>query len=194
MKKLTVKTVIAAAAVGCFALAAQAADRSGVVLETFQIAELVPNTTLEKTEAVLGSDSSLERGNNFLRVAISTRNLPEGAYTFWWHLMHPDGEVTILWAGNTIIAETPGKATLRSALFAGEQNAPGDIFIGHGLQPGTASEVAVQFWVRNHGPLSSNPEVAKEQLTKPFGGCTDTRNPTPRATDYPCWNPQRAVF
>ena len=194
MGKLTIKTLIAAAAIGGFALVAQAAEKANVAVETFQVAELVPNTTLDKTEAVLGSQSSLERGNDVLRVALNTQNLPKGVYTFWWHLTHPDGEVTILWAGNTNITEPQGKVTLKAELLAGEQNAPGDIFIGHGLQPGTASDVAVQFWVRNHGPLSDNPEIAKVQLTKPFGGCTDTRNPTPRATDYPCWNPQRAVF
>ena len=198
MGKLTVKTAIVAAAIDCFAVAAQAAERTteknNVALETFQVAELVPNTTLEETKSVLGSQSSLKRGDDFLQVAINTQHLPEGAYTFWWHLTHPDGEVTILWAGNTVVAAAPGNAKLNAALFAGEQNAPGDIFIGHGLQPGTASDVAVQFWVRNHGPLSSDSQIASEQLTKPFGGCTDTRNPTPRATDYPCWNPQRAVF
>jgi hypothetical protein len=31
-------------------------------------------------------------------------------------------------------------------------------------------------------------------LTRPFGGCTDIRNLKPRPGDYPCWNPQRAVF
>ena len=194
MGKLTIKTVIAAAAIGGFALVAQASEKTNVAVETFQVAELVPNTTLDKTEAVPGTESSLDRGNDVLRVALNTQNLPKGVYTFWWHLTHPDGEVTILWAGNTNITEPQGKATLNAELLAGEQNAPGDIFIGHGLQPGTASDVAVQFWVRNHGPLSDNPEIAKVQLTKPFGGCTDTRNPTPRATDYPCWNPQRAVF
>ncbi len=194
MGKLTIKTVVAAAAIGGFALVAQASEKTNVAVETFQVTELVPNTTLDKTEAVPGTESSLDRGNDVLRVALNTQNLPKGVYTFWWHLTHPDGEVTILWAGNTNITQPQGKATLNAELLAGEQNAPGDIFIGHGLQPGTASDVAVQFWVRNHGPLSDNPEIAKVQLTKPFGGCTDTRNPTPRATDYPCWNPQRAVF
>ncbi|NKB50159.1 MAG: hypothetical protein GKS02_12455 [Alphaproteobacteria bacterium] len=194
MGKLTLKTVTTAAAISCFAMAAQAAETANVTLETFQVAELVPNTTLDETQAVAGTKSSLERGDDFLRVAIDTQDLPKGAYTFWWHLTHADGEVTILWAGNTIVAERPGKAEFKAALFAGEKNAPGDIFIGHGLQPGTAPDVKVEFWVRNHGPLSGNPEIAKAQLTKPFGGCTDTRNPTPRTTDYPCWNPQRAVF
>lgn len=198
MGKLTLKTVIVAAAISCFAVAAQAgeiiAEKSNVVLETFQVAELVPNTTLEETKAVAGTQSSLKRGGDFLQIAIDTKDLPEGAYTFWWHLTHADGEVSILWAGNTVITASQAAAKLNAVLFAGEQNAPGDIFIGHGLQPGTAADVAVQFWVRNHGPLSSNPEIARVQLTKPFGGCTDARNPSPRATDYPCWNPQRAVF
>jgi hypothetical protein len=87
-----------------------------------------------------------------------------------------------------------GIGTLNTVLPEGENNAPGDIFIGHGLQPGTAQDVTVQLWVRAHGALSDDAETAGEQQTKPFGGCTDTRNPNPKPDDYPCWNPQRAVF
>ncbi len=191
---MTIKTVIAIAAFGWFTIAAQAADLTNVALETFQIPEAVPNTTLDGTEAVLGTGGSLVRSDDFLRVEISTKDLPAGAYTFWWHLTHPDEEVSILWAGSTLVASASDNITLNSELRAGEANAPGDIFIGHGLQPGTASDVSVELWVRSHGPLSNDPEIAKEQLTKPFGGCTDERNPNPRPDDYPCWNPQRAVF
>ncbi len=112
---------------------------------------------------------------------------------FWWHLTHPDGELSILWAGTKFVSNGNGNTVLNTVLPEGEENAPGDIFIGHGLQPGTASSVAVQLWVRSHGPLSSDPQTAEEQMTKPFGG-TDFRNPNPRPDDYPCWNPQRAVF
>ncbi len=193
-KLIAAKTVIAIVVIGWIALEAQAADGTHVALETFQIPEVVPNTDLDETEAVLGTAGSLVRGYNFLRVEISAKELPEGAYTFWWHLAHPDEEVSILWAGSTVVASVNDNVTLNSELRAGEANAPGDIFIGHGLQPGTASDVSVELWVRSHGPLSNDPEIAKEQLTKPFGGCTDERNPNPRASDYPCWNPQRAVF
>lgn len=191
---MTLKTVIAIAAFGWFTVAAQAGDLTNVALETFQIPEAVPNTTLDETKGVLGTGGKLVRRDDSLRVEISTKDLPEGIYTFWWHLKHPNEEVSILWAGNTIVADPEGIATLKSELRAGEANAPGDIFIGHGLQPGTTHDVSVELWVRSHGPLSDNPEIAKDQLTKPFGGCTDERNPTPRASDYPCWNPQRAVF
>ena len=191
---MTLKTVIAIAAFGWFTVAAQAGDLTNVALETFQIPEAVPNTTLDGTAAVSGTGGKLVRRDDSLRVEISTKELPKGVYTFWWHLKHPNEEVSILWAGNTIVADVEGKATLKSELRAGETNATGDIFIGHGLQPGTASNVSVELWVRSHGPLSDNPEIAKEQLTKPFGGCTDERNPNPRSSDYPCWNPQRAVF
>ena len=79
-------------------------------------------------------------------------------------------------------------------LPAGADNAPGYIFIGNGLQPGQAADVSVEFWVRSHGALAQDADTAGEQLTRPFGGCTDSRNPNPRSGDYPCWNPQRAVF
>ena len=194
MSKMTLKTVIAIAAFGWFTVAAQAGEMIQVALETFQIPEAVPNTTLDKTQGVAGTGGSLVRGNDFLRVEVSTKDLPEGTYTFWWHLTHPDKEVSILWAGSTVVASASDNVTLNTELREGEANAPGDIFIGHGLQPGTASHVSVQFWVRNHGPLSGDPAIAEEQQTMPFGGCTDERNPTPRASDYPCWNPQRAVF
>lgn len=194
MTKMTIKVVIAIVAFGWFTIAAQAGEMTQVALETFQIPEAVPNTTRDGTEPVLGTGGGLVRGDDFLRVEISTKNLPEGVYTFWWHLTHPDKEVSILWAGSTIVSSTSDNVTLSTELRAGEANALGDIFIGHGLQPGTASDVSVQFWVRNHGPLSSDPAIAEEQQTMPFGGCTDTRNPNARASDYPCWNPQRAVF
>ena len=38
------------------------------------------------------------------------------------------------------------------------------------------------------------PGNIEAQTTTPFGGCTDSRNPDPRPTDYPCWNPQRPIF
>ena len=52
----------------------------------------------------------------------------------------------------------------------------------------------MQLWVRSHGTLSNDPDQAAVQLTTPFGGCTDSRNPDPQLDDYPCWNPQRAIF
>ncbi|MCZ6586627.1 MAG: hypothetical protein O7B24_01615, partial [Alphaproteobacteria bacterium] len=73
MGKLTIKTLIAAAAIGGLALVAQASEKTNVAVETFQVAELVPNTTLDKTEAVLGTQSSLERGNDVLRGALNTQ-------------------------------------------------------------------------------------------------------------------------
>lgn len=194
MTKMTIKAVIAIVAFGWFTIAAQAGEMTQVALETFQIPEAVPNTTRDGTEPVLGTAAKLVRSDDFLRVEISTKDLPEGAYTFWWHLTHPDEEVSILWAGSTLVASASDNITLNSELRTGAANAPGNIFIGHGLQPGTASDVSVELWVRSHGPLSSDPAIAEEQQTMPFGGCTDTRNPTPRASDYPCWNPQRAVF
>lgn len=194
MTKMTIKAVIAIVAFGWFTIAAQAGEMTQVALETFQIPEAVPNTTRDGTEPVLGTAAKLVRSDDFLRVEISTKDLPEGAYTFWWHLTHPDEEVSILWAGSTLVASASDNITLNSELRTGAANAPGNIFIGHGLQPGTASDVSVELWVRSHGPLSSDPAIAEEQQTMPFGGCTDTRNPTPRASDYPCWNPQRALF
>ena len=194
MRMMTIKTVIAIAAFGWFTIAAQAADLTNVTLETFQIPEAVPNTTLDETEAVQGSSGTLLRKNDSLKAVINTQDLPDGVYTFWWHLTHPDGEVSILWAGSTMVSGANGTTHLNSTLPEGEENAPGDIFIGHGLQPGTAQDVSVQLWVRTHGALSEDPETAMEQQTKPFGGCTDVRNPNPKPDDYPCWNPQRAIF
>ena len=70
------------------------------------------------------------------RARKSTDLPPSAAYTFWWHLFHPDGEVSILWAGNAVVGPN-GVSHLLSVLPEGEENAPGEIFIGHGLQPGT---------------------------------------------------------
>ena len=64
------------------------------VLETFQIPEVVPNTTLDETEEVIGSSATLVRKNSSLSAVIATQDLPAGIYTFWWHLSHSDGEVS----------------------------------------------------------------------------------------------------
>ena len=165
-----------------------------VQLESYQMTEVVPNATLATTEDVSGSMGLLVRSEDTLQFGIDTTGLPAGVYTFWLHLLHPDGEESILWSGNDIVEEDGGSTTLYTELTAGIENAPGEIFIGEGLQPGTAAYVDVELWVRSHGPPSDDPVVLDEQLYTPFGGCTDERNPTPRADDYPCWNPQRAVF
>jgi hypothetical protein len=165
-----------------------------VTLETFQIPEVVPNTALDNFEAVRGSIGTLKRSDDRIRVKVNTQDLPDGVYTYWWHLAHDDGEVSILWAGSSIVDGGNGTAHLDSTLPEGEENAPGYIFIGHGLQPGASRTVQVQLWVRDHGELSDDPELAYRQQNRPFGGCTDTRNPLPHNDDYPCWNPQRAVF
>jgi len=186
-------SIVFLVALNGFASVVRANDVTHVVLETFQMPEVVPNTTLDETEKVEGSSGTLVRSSDALHAIISTRHLPEGVYTFWWDLTHPDGEVSILWAGSKIVSSN-GKVVLSATLPEGEENVPGHIFIGHGLQPGTADSVEVELWVRYHGALSDDPATAYEQQAKPFGACTDDRNPNPRPGDYPCWNPQRAVF
>ena len=119
---MTLKTVIAIAAFGWFTVSAQAGEMTQVALETFQIPKAVPNTTLDKTEGVSGTGGSLVRGNDLLSVDVSTKDLPEGAYTFWWHLTHPDKEVSILWAGSTVVASVNDNVALNSELRAGEAN------------------------------------------------------------------------
>jgi len=168
-------------------------EASHLALVSFQVPEVVPNITLNDPEKIENSTAILVRSDNAIHVIISTRHLPAGVYTFWWELTHPDGTTSILWADNRIVTDD-GKAALSASLLEGEENAPGNILTGHGLQPGTAATVEVEFWVRLHGDLSDDPQIAYEQKTKPFGACTDERNPNPRPTDYPCWNPQRAVF
>ncbi len=165
-----------------------------VQLETFQKSEVVPNESLDDPQPVPGSNAILRRFDDRIKATLTTHHLPEGVYTFWWHLSHEDGEISILWAGNYVVHNQNGNGHLTTTLREGEENAPGYIFIGHGLQHGAARTVEVQLWVRLHGPPSEDPEALEEQLTRPFGVCTDTRNPTPRPGDYPCWNPQRVVF
>jgi len=170
-----------------------AARVTTVKLETFQVPEMVPNTTLDETDEVGGSRARLVRRDDSLALKLKTRDLRPAVYTFWLHLTHADGEVSILWAGNALVGRR-GKLSLNTVLPAGAHNAPGYIFIGNGLQPGQAADVSVELWVRSHGALAQDADTAGEQLTRPFGGCTDSRNPNPRPGDYPCWNPQRAVF
>ena len=97
----------------------------------------------------------------------------------------------MLWSGSTIVNGANGTTHLNTTLPEGEANAPGVIFIGHGLQPGAAGSVSAQLWVRSHG--APQPGNIEAQTTTPFGGCTDSRNPDPRPADSPCWNPQRAI-
>ncbi len=166
-----------------------------VQVVTFQQPEVVPNVALDEPQPVTGSSAILERFDDRLKATLTTENLPEGVYTFWWHLTHNDEELSILWAGNEIVSNLNGSGRISTILLEGQENAPGYIFLGHGLQPGAAQTVRVELWVRLHGPPSEDLAALKEQLTRPFGLCTDTRNPNPRpGEDYPCWNPQRAVF
>ena len=166
-----------------------------VQLETFQQTEVVPNTPLDEPQTVTGSDAVMTRFEGGIRAQMTTQDLPPGVYTFWWHLIHDDEELSILWGGNHIVSHRSDVIEISSTLFEGEKNAPGVIFLGHGLQPGAARTVRAELWVRLHGPPSPNPVALRDQLTLPFGLCTDGRNENPRpGEDYPCWNPQRAVF
>ena len=166
-----------------------------VSVSTFQQTEVVPNTALADPQPVPGSEAVLTRFDGGIRAQLTTHDLPPGAYTFWWHLVHEDEELSILWGGNHIVSHRSETVQIASTLIEGTENAPGFIFLGNGLQPGAARTVRAELWVRLHGPPSDDPAILREQLTRPFGTCTDVRNPNPRPElDYPCWNPQRAVF
>ena len=192
LMRLAPALLVAGAAIGMIPQQALA-QATHVKLQTFQIPEVVPNTALANPEEVTASSAVLVRGKSSIMASIATTGVPSGTYTFWWHLAHDDGEVSILWAGNAIVRPNEVVQVV-SVLPEGEANAPGYIFIGHGLQEGAANSVTVQLWVRTHGAMSEDPDILERQLTRPFGGCTDTRNPLPEPTDYPCWNPQRAIF
>ncbi|MDA7632783.1 hypothetical protein N8766_01615 [bacterium] len=116
-----------------------------VQLETFQEPEVVPNTSLEDPQPVPGSAAILRRTDNELTAVLATKGLPLGVYTFWWHLTHEDGELSILWAGNDFVSNRRGNSQLQTTLLEGEENAPGAIFLGHGLQPGAGKTVRVEF-------------------------------------------------
>ena len=168
-------------------------DTIVVTLETFQIPERIPNLPAAHSEPVAGSIGILERKNKKIGVFLQTNDLPNGAYTMWFHLSHDDGEVSVLWAGNSLVED--GTLTLDTTLKEGEENAPGYIFLGHGLQPGASETVGVQVFIRYHGPaFLDDPERLALQLSTPFGSCADPLNDLPLPGDYPCWNPQRAVF
>jgi hypothetical protein len=153
LTKLCPALLVAGAVLGMMPQPALAQQVTNVKLETFQIPEVVPNTTLEETEEVRASSGTLVRGASSIMGVIATTGVPSGVYTSWWHLTHVDGEVSTLWAGNAIVGRN-GVVQLLSVLPEGEENAPGVIFIGHGLQPGAAASVTVQLWVRSHGALS----------------------------------------
>ena len=168
-------------------------DTVFVTLETFQIPERIPNLPAARNEAIPGSIGILERKNKKIEVYLQTYDLPNGAYTMWFHLSHDDGEVSVLWAGNSIVDD--GTLTLDTRLKEGERNAPGYIFLGKGLQHGAADTVGVQVFIRYHGPpFFDDLERLDLQLSTPFGSCADPLNEFPLPGDYPCWNPQRAVF
>jgi len=168
-------------------------DTVVVTLETFQIPERIPNLPAAKTHQIPGSIGILERKNKKIGVFLQTSDLPNGAYTMWFHLSHDDGEVSVLWAGNGLVDD--GTLTLDTTLKEGEENAPGFIFLGHGLQPGASATVGVQVFIRFHGPaFLDDADRLELQLTTPFGSCADPLNDLPLPGDFPCWNPQRAVF
>jgi len=164
-----------------------------VTLQTFQIPERIPNLPAARHEPIPGSIGVLQRKNKKIEVYLQTEDLPNGAYTMWFHLSHDDGEVSVLWAGRSLV--TDGALTLDVTLKEGEENAPGYIFLGNGLQRGAAATVGVQVFIRYHGPpFFDDPERLALQLSTPFGSCADPLNEFPLPGDYPCWNPQRAVF
>jgi len=168
-------------------------DTIVVSLETFQIPERIPNLPAAHADKVDGSIGILERKNKKIDVYLETSDLPDGAYTMWFHLTHDDGEVSVLWAGSELVED--GTLTLDTTLKEGEDNAPGYIFLGHGLQPGASATVGVQVFIRYHGaPFLDDPDRLELQLSTPFGSCADPLNDAPLPGDYPCWNPQRAVF
>lgn len=176
--------------------AAQALSVTNTQLTTFQQPEVVPNVAVSNPEGVSGSNGQLKRKSGELSATLNPKDLPEGAYTFWWHITHLDGEESILFATSAIVGSN-GNTHVTSTLPEGEENAPGLIFTGHGLQEGGAETANAEIFVRYHGAPATDPELLEAQLSHPFGGCTavpESLNPNPLPSDYPCWNPQIAQF
>lgn len=140
-------------------------------------------------EGIEGSVSTLARANDTISMTIETSSLPAGVYTIWWHLATGQPEESILWATFRIVGDD-GEANFSAVLEEGEN--PGFVFTGDGLEDAQGADV--EAFVRYHGPARfTEPEILNLQLTHPFGGCTDSRNPMPTLDDFDCFNPQIAV-
>jgi hypothetical protein len=81
LKKILVLATFLVALTG-FTLVSYASGATHVQLETFQIPEVVPNTTLPNAESVRGSSGNLLRSNDSTKAIIATQKLPNGVYTF----------------------------------------------------------------------------------------------------------------
>lgn len=163
---------------------------SAVLVETFQ----KPNgKAIANPMVIEGSLSTLLRRSHKIEMRVDTLELPPGVYTIWWHIMNnvdvndPNFE-SILWATYSIV-DASGEGSFDADLREGEH--PGFVFTGNGLL--NAEGADVELFVRYHGPLRDDPEVRTLQITHPFGGCTDARNPLPTADDFDCYNPQIAI-
>ncbi len=77
LKKILVLATFLVALTG-FTLVSYASGATHVQLETFQIPEVVPNTTLPNAESVRGSSGNLLRSNDSTKAIIATQKLPNG--------------------------------------------------------------------------------------------------------------------
>ncbi len=146
-------------------------------------------SALDPREGIEGSMTTLERKNNKISMTIETSELPAGVYTIWWHLETGQPNESILWATYTIVGED-GEGSFSGTLK--ENKNPGFVFLGDGLDDARGADV--EMFIRYHGPARfGEPEILNIQLTDPFGGCNDPRNPIPTEDDFDCYNPQIAV-
>lgn len=150
------------------------------------------------------SQAKLKGDADELWVSVKTVRLPPGAYTNWWVIFNDPtacsggcgaddfglSSASVLFARGGVVGDD-GKTEFEAHLEEG--NSPGQVLFGPGLTDAEAAEV--HYVIRFHGPTNTNDEgVTLEDMITTFGGgCNNTGNEEGDG-NYPCWDPQVAVF
>lgn len=87
-------------------------------------------------------------------------------------------EISMLFAGDSVVVGPNGKATLTGAVVEGAP--PGQVVFGPGLTNADGAEIHLA--LQDHGPASSDAAVLEAQLNQYQGGC-----------ETPCVDPQASV-
>ena len=179
-------------------------------LMTFQVNQ---DELVITPQAIPGSHAELVRQTSGVKIDVSTRDLPAGAYTNWWVVFNnpgacvgpcdipdvfsnPASVASVLWATGGIV-DASGQANFQAELPVGVF--PGQVILGNGLLDAYGAEV--HYILKTHGPVQEDADVLLRQVSTIFGACSDLDgsgnhpvDPDPAFRVYECWDPQFTAF
>ena len=182
-------------------------------LMTFQVNQ---DELVITPQAIPGSHAELVRQTSGVKIDVSTRDLPAGAYTNWWVIFNRPGEcdgpcdfpdvffnpataASVLWATGGIV-DASGQANFQAELPVGVTPAgDGQLILGNGLLDAHGAEV--HYIIKTHGAVQGDPDLQFRQVSSIYGACSDLDasgnhpvDPDPVARVYECWDPQFTAF